>query len=111
MLVLPEPLSSWSWVAFRGTIARVRRSRIDADNPPVGIHTQIPEVADPARTFADIRARHIGALLGIGVCAGEHDETQGLAAQRPRIEHAVRTIVRQLMTPEAEKSNDAETSP
>jgi predicted TIM-barrel fold metal-dependent hydrolase len=59
---------------FRSGFARLSRYKLSFD--ALLYHTQIPELADLARTFPDtlIVLNHIGAPLGIGVYAGRSDE-------------------------------------
>jgi L-fuconolactonase len=59
---------------FRAGFARLSRYGLSFD--ALVYHTQIPELADLARTFPDttIVLDHIGMPLGIGVYAGRRDE-------------------------------------
>jgi len=59
---------------FRAGFARLARFGLSFD--ALLYHTQIPELADLARTFSDttIVLNHIGCPLGIGVYAGRRDE-------------------------------------
>jgi L-fuconolactonase len=59
---------------FRAGFARLARHGLSFDSWLY--HTQIPELADLARTFPDtiVVLDHIGAPLGIGVYAGRRDE-------------------------------------
>jgi predicted TIM-barrel fold metal-dependent hydrolase len=59
---------------FRSGFARLGRYGLSFDS--LIYHTQIPELTDLAKTFADtlIVLDHIGIPLGIGAYAGRHDE-------------------------------------